>query len=651
VKDDADSNHTESTSSSSRGAAADGPSVESVKSQLARILASRGFAHAERLSRFLRFVVDQTVEGRGDELKEYLLGLEVFGRGESFDPRIDTVVRVEAHRLRAKLKEYYENEGRDDALLIDLPKGSYVPAFHKREPARPLSQPAKLGIWSRSNWKIGTVAAAVLLAALVTYWLIFYGQRGTVPETPVQPHERPPSIAVLPFADLSPQRDLEYFCDGITDELINTLAQVEGLHVVSRTSAFAFKGKPQDIRQIGQQLNVGAVLDGSVRKMGERMRITAQLVNVADGFHLWSRTYQGNMQDIFDVQDKISRAIVDALSVQLVGGEQVRLGKRHTQNLDAYNLYLRGRYQWNKRTGQGLNKGIEYFQQAITLDTSYAPAHAGLADSYAMLASYGVSPPKEVMPKAKAAAVKALQIDDTLAEAHASLGLVKSFFDWDWPEAEREYKRAIELNPGYATAHQWYSGCLRAVGRLEEALTEIRRAQELDPLSLAISRDVGRAYRLRRQPDLAIEQYRTTLELEPSFPSGYLHLALEYQAESRYEAAIAALERGRSLPGANPLITGGLGYCYASWGKRSEALPLLDELKESSSTRYVSPMATALIYIGLGEKERAFEWLEKAYEEHDRWLAWLKVDPVFDSLRSDARFSSLLKRVGLLEPR
>lgn len=613
------------------------PSVEAVRRQLEKILASKGFAHSERLNRFLRFIIEQTIEGRGNQIKEYLLGVEVFGKDESFDPRIDTLVRVEAHRLRARLKAYYAAEGRDDPILIDLPKGAYAPVFRRR-----VSGP---GGWLRNHWKVSAAVGVMVLAALGVYWAIHLGKRQHVPET--EAPSAPASIAVLPFADLSPEKDQEYFCDGITDELINTLAQVPGLRVVSRTSTFAFKGKPQDVRQIGRQLNVRVVLEGSVRKIGDQMRVTAQLASVADGYHLWSKTYEGNLRDVFAIQDEISRAIVSALRVQLVGEGRTLAGKRHSDNPDAYHLYLKGRYQWNKRTEEGLKKGIEYFEQAIAADPDYALAYVGVADCYAMLASYGVSPPREVMPKAKQAAAKALQMDDALAEACASLGLVKSFFDWDWLGAEQEYKRAIELNPNYATAHQWYSGCLRAMGRLDEALAEIRKAEELDPLSLVITRDVGRVYRLRRQHDLAIEQYRKALELEPDFPSAYLHLGLEYQATLQRDKAVATLEKGRSLSGANPLMTGGLGYCYASLGRTGEALRLLEELKQLSKKRYVSPITPAMIYIGMGRKDQAFEALEQAYEERDRWLAWLKVDPIFDSLRSDPRFGNLVRRVGL----
>ncbi|MDA2929903.1 hypothetical protein MYX84_08150, partial [Acidobacteria bacterium AH-259-O06] len=630
-----------------------GVSIQAAREELEKILASQHFAHAERSSLFLRFIVERAIQGEADTLKEYVLGLEVFDRKDSFDQRTDPVVRVGARRLRARLNAYYETEGRDDPILIECKKGSYVPTFQRRD-----SQQLRIRAWIRSvsGWKMGTLMMAIFLVAVASWWVAteyFSPPLRLKPDTGTQSREKPvasdverPSLVVLPFVDLSPQKDQEYFCDGMTEELISVLARVPGLRVVSRTSAFQFKGKTHDVRNIGEQLNVSAVLEGSVRKAGTRLRITTQLINARDGYHLWSGTYEREMEDTFAIQDEISRSIVSALRVRLAEESSTGLVKRYTDNLEAYNLYLKGRYFQNNRSEEGLRKGIDYFEQAITKDPNYALAYAGLADSYALLASYGIASPNEVIPKAKTEAERALTIDDSLAEAHASLGFIRQFYDWDWEGAEREYWRAIELNPGNATAHHWYSGCLRAMGRLDEAMVEIKHAQALDPLSAAINRDVGRTYRSSRQHDQAIEEYKKTLEVAPNFASGYAHLGMAYTEKSMYEEAVAALQKARSLPGANPLVVGVLGYCYALLGKGNKAQQLLDELKERSERRYVSPISIVLIYIGLGEKDRAFEWLEKAHEERDRWLAWLKVDPVFDSLRSDPRFRVLLNKVG-----
>ena len=634
--------------------------VEPIRAELEKILASKAFLRSERLSRFLRFTVEQVLQGQADSLKEYTLGVEVFDRRKAYDPRIDAVVRVEARRVRSKLKEYYQSEGRDDSVLIDLPKGSYVQVFKRRKLSR--SRAARIRSWLQLPYRRKTIAlaAVLLLVGMAIYWLAalrigryfrpILGKEAGVEETAVPSFRPVSSIVALPFADLSPQKDQEYFCEGMTDELINALTKVDGLRVLSQSSAFQFKGDIDDVRKIGQQLRVDTVLKGSVRKAASRLRITVHLINVADGYYLWSETYDREIKDLIAVQEEISRAIVNTLRIQLAGSQRRPLVKAYTGNLQAYDLYLKGRYHWNKRTAEGLRQAAAFFEQAVKEDANYALGYAALADSYALLSSYGVSPPREVMQKAKAAALKALEIDETLGEAHASLGFVRSFYDWEWSDAEREYRRALELNPGYATAHHWYSGCLRALGRFDEAAVEVRRAQELDPLSPAIGRDLGRIFSSRRQHEQAIDQYRKTLDLNPNFPSGYVHLGLAYEQLSRYDEAIAAFEKARAMPGGNPLIAAALGHCHALMGNRVKAGELLDELVEQSKQRYVPAVDIALIYIGLGEKDRAFEWLEKAYEDHDGWLAWLKVDPIFDSLRRDARFIRLLKKVGLQRP-
>ena len=621
--------------------------AEAVRAQLQKVLSSETFARAERLSRFLRFAVEQVLEGQGDKLKEYVVGVEVFQRQQDFDPRIDAVVRVEARRLRSHLKKYYETEGRNDPVWIDFPKGAYVPVFEARRPA------ADSWAWWRAWNRLppGSQPIAVLLALLllvaggwlaVTPWRARWTSRARPADT------GPPlsSILILPFSDLSPQHDQDYFCDGITDELISALTKVEGLRVLSQASAFQFKDKADDLSRIGQQLHVGTVLRGSVRREDSRLRVTAQLIRASDGAYLWSETFERAMKDLFAIQDEISRAVVQRLQVQLAG-ERRRLVRPYTENQEAHNLYLQGRHYWNQRTEDGLNKSIVSFERAVALDPKFALAYAALADSRALLASYGLSPPRQIMPKAKEAAVRALELDEGLGEAHASLAFVRFLYEWDWQGAERSYKRASELNPGYAIMHHWYAGYLRARGRLDEALAESRQAQALDPLSPAIGRDLGRVFHCQRRYDQAIEQYRKTLELEPGFPSGYLHLGLAYAQKAMYPEAVAACQKARELRGANPLTLAGLGYCYGRWGQRDKAQELLAELKRVSAQKYVSAFDLALIHIGLDQKDQAFEWLDKAREDRDGWLVWLNVDPVFDSLRPDPRFPALLKRVGL----
>ncbi|KPL03963.1 MAG: hypothetical protein AMJ90_02570 [candidate division Zixibacteria bacterium SM23_73_2] len=448
---------------------------------------------------------------------------------------------------------------------------------------------------------------------------------------------------------MSPHKDQEYFCDGMAEELINALTKIEKLQVASRTSTFQFKGEAHDIHEIGTKLKVQTVLEGSVRKAKNRLRITAQLVNVADGYHLWSEKYDRDMEDIFSIQDEISLAIVDKLKVKLLGGEKKNLVKRYTDNIEAYNLYLKGRYFWSKRTEQGLKKGIEYLRKAIEKDAHYALAYAGLADSYSLLCSYHILSPKESIPRAEEAATRAMEIDDALAEAYEALAHVRILYDWNWSEAKQEFKRAIQLNPGFATAKQRYSLLLTVMGQLNEAIAQIKQAQELDPLSLIINTDVGLISYIARMYDRAIEQCRNVIDMDPNFGVAHFVLGLAYEQKEVYEDAIAEFKKGISASGGITVMIGALGHTYGVSGNRDEAQRVLAELKELSKQRYVSPYSIATIYIGLGEKDQAFEWLQKAYEGRSVWLIHLhlKVDPRFDNLRSDPRFTVLLKKIGL----
>jgi len=454
------------------------------------------------------------------------------------------------------------------------------------------------------------------------------------------------SVAVLPFVNMSSDKENEYFSDGMTEELINALSNVNGLRVASRTSAFAFKGKDVDIRQIGEKLNVGAVLEGSVRREGHQLRISAQLVNVADGYHLWSNAYDRELKNVFALEEELARSIAQALKPKLVQSESAPLVKPATANLAAHDLYLKGRYFWNKRTKEALTKAIGYFQQAVEQDPSYALAYVGLADSTALLPNYGSVSPADALPKARQAALRALELDGTLAEAHEVLGLITQL-DYEWSAAEHEFRRAIDLRPEYATAHHRYGLLLSFTGRLEDGRAEIERARQLDPTSLIINAAVALTLINARESDLAIEQSKKTLELDPSFWLARTTLALAYIGQSRYAEAVAELEKLGSPSALASSYTGFVGYAYAVSGRRAEALRVLAELEERAKREYVSPSARALIYMGLGDKDQAFVWLEKGYAERDWRLGELKVSPLFDSLRSDPRFTRLLKQVHL----
>jgi len=458
--------------------------------------------------------------------------------------------------------------------------------------------------------------------------------------------EQTNSIAVLPFLNISPESGNEYFSDGLTEELISALTQLKGLHVASRASAFQFKGASQDIRKVGEQLGVETVLDGSVRRVGNRLRITAQLLNVADGYLIWSEKYDREMEDVFAIQDDIARSIVDMLKVKLVEGASKAIVNRHTENLEAYNLYLKGRYFWNKR-GESIKRAIEYFRGAIEIDPNYALAYAGLADCYNLLNVYSMLPASETAPLAKEAAKKALAIDDGLAEAHAAMALVALSHDWDWLGLEKEFRKTIELNPNYAVAYEWHAFYLAAMGRLNEAIVDMKRALQLDPLSLSINAVTGWVFYWARRFDDAIEQYQRTIEMDPSFPTAHWLIGQAYEQKAMFDQAIEAHRKAvASFQGfAFPLAS--LAHAYALAGQKEQAQKLLVELEEISKQKFVSAYLRAVVYAGLGENDRAFEWLEKAWLERCWFLIFLKVEPIFDPLRSDPRFADLVRRVNL----
>jgi serine/threonine-protein kinase len=456
------------------------------------------------------------------------------------------------------------------------------------------------------------------------------------------------SIVVLPFADMSPEKDQEYFCDGLAEEIINALSQFSSLRVVARTSAFSFKGQQVDVRDIGRKLGVDAVLEGSVRKAGNRLRITAQLVSVADGYHLWSERYDRDMAGTFAVQDEITLAIVDKLKIQLLGEENARFAAQQTIGFDAYNSYLQGRYFWNKMTEEGFKKSIEHFEQTIEKEPDYAPAYTGLADAYMNLPLYSGFSPQQAYPKAKEAVMKALELDETLAEAHASHAWIKMNYEWDWMGAENECRRAIELNPGYAAAHRWYAFDLLFLGRFDEAIQEITLALELDPLSLVTSRTVGHIYYYAGQYDKALEAIRKTLEMDPNFAYVHLDQGLVFLQQSRNADALAAFQKEQALAKSwNPVIETWVGIAHAKTGNKDEAQKILNDLIERSQKGYAPPSGIARLYIVLGETEPAFEWLNQAFTKRDFFLRYLKVERTFDPIRSDPRCAEMLKKMGL----
>jgi TolB-like protein/DNA-binding winged helix-turn-helix (wHTH) protein/Flp pilus assembly protein TadD len=486
-------------------------------------------------------------------------------------------------------------------------------------------------------WKVSAVLLFVLAASVVT-WKIY-------------PRGRPSpvirSLAVLPLESLSNDPTQEYFADGMTDELITALGQLSALRVISRTSVMSYKHTRKPLPQIARELNVDAVVEGTVLRSGDQVRITAQLIDATADEHLWSESYEGELRDTLKLQSQVARAIADHIQVSLNPRERAALKSVRVVSPEAYESYLKGRYFWNKRSADGLRVALAFFNQAIEEDPKYAPAQSGLADTYALLADweYGVMAPKEALPKAKAAAIKALELDGTLGEAHNSLAFCLDVFDWDLDSAGREYRRAIELNPSYATAHQWYASHLIVMGRNDEAIAEMRKAASLDPLSLIISADLADFLIIAGSYDESIRESRKAIELDPDFALAHDQLGQAYLQKHMHAEAVAELQKGVQLSGGSPTIIANLARAYVASGHRIEAVKLLNALKQRSDPGDSHASEIALIAVALGDADQAINWLEKGYEE--RFNPSVLLRPGFDPLRSDPRFQDLLRRIGL----
>jgi TolB-like protein/Tfp pilus assembly protein PilF/tRNA A-37 threonylcarbamoyl transferase component Bud32 len=487
----------------------------------------------------------------------------------------------------------------------------------------------------------GLVIAALVIAAGLILWRVLPKKEAVSAES------GPPSVAVLPFVDDSPEKVHDYLCEGIPSTLINALITIQNLRVPARTSAFSFAGKGLDIQAIGQKLNVENVLEGSIQVVGNNLRVTATLIKVKDGYQLWNATYDRKLEDVFAIQDEIAQAIVKVLKVRLLGEQEEPLVRRYTENIEAYKLYLEGLYYWNKRTGKDLNEAIELFNQALSKDPNYALAYVGLADSYSLLSLFGDARPQDVFPRAKAAATKALEINETLAEAHNSVAYVYESYDWNWKAAETEFKRALELNPNYAIGHFWYGELLLYFGRFEEAIREMKRALELDPVSLVINANLGWAYIMARQTDQALAQLHKTLEMDPNFAAARLFLGFANLEKRNFSEAINEMKKARELSGDTSVMVASLGKAYAAAGKFEEAKGILEELKVRSQKQHVSAYRMASVYAVMGDYDRAFELANKAYEERDENLIQIKVDHAFAPVHSDPRYKALLKKMGL----
>ncbi len=537
-------------------------------------------------------------------------------------PDLPDHLRLVILRCMAKHPESRFESARDLAFALKVTRPVPLPT-----PPPPPPRPARLAF---------VLAGAAVVAALVVLGVSAWLHRGG----PIG------SLAVLPFVNASREPNAEYLSSGITESVINSLLQLPQLRVIPHASILEYKGG-RDPLEAGRLLNVRAVLTGQVKQIGDNLVVQAELTDVNRRSLMWGKRFQEKVADAFAVQERIAQEILKSLRVELTGEEEQQLVKRYTQDAEAYKLYLFGRYHWNKRTPEGITKSIEFFQRAIARDPAYSLAYAGLADSLVLVAFYGALPPKEILPKAREAAMRALEIDKDLAEAHALLADIKYLFEWDWPGAEREFRQAIELSPKYPTAHQWYANYLAVVRRPEEACSEIRRAEELDPLNPVISMDVGFAcYYPSGEYEKAVEQYRKVLALDPDFALARFYLALAHVQRKDFSQAVTELENVKRLEPGEPDPIALLGYAFAINGQRKEAMGALAELQALSRERYVSPFPIAWIHMGLGDKDRAFEYLEKAYEERAGRLVYLKVEHAFDPLRSDPRFADLVRRLN-----
>jgi TolB-like protein/DNA-binding winged helix-turn-helix (wHTH) protein/Tfp pilus assembly protein PilF len=496
------------------------------------------------------------------------------------------------------------------------------------------------------RWKLVAFAAVFMLAsaavvALAVVAFRYFDWIRWFPRPPVH------SIAVLPLKNLSGNPGDEYFADGMTDELITNLAKISALRVTSYTSVSKYKTTSKPLPQVAQELQVDGIIEGSVLRSGDQVRITAQLIYAPRDQHLWAEEYQRYVRDVLYLQREVARDIAEQVRVTLTPNEQKRLATAGAVDPVAYESYLRGRSFWNQRSEASLLKAIDQFNKAIEADPGYAPAYSGLADCYTTLGYLSYLDPLDAFPRARDAATKALELDPSLAEAHTSLAYFNLYHAWNWAEAENEFKKAIELNPNYATAHDWYSYYLMAMGRFDDAWKEVNRAHELDPLSVTISTDIGFNYYYRRSYDEAINQLRATLSVSPKFPLAHLWLGRAYQQKKMYSEAIDEFNKtDAALPGWVVTIAG-MGHAYGEWGHQAEAKQVLVRLNEMAREKYVTPYGVALVYAGLGDKDQAFAWLNKAVAGRSHWLVWLNRDPRWDRIRSDPRFDDLQKRVGL----
>lgn len=639
---------------------------ERVRSQLAKLLQAPGVESSARRKQLLTYLVEQALAGKGEQISEYGIGLDVFGRPPSFDPRLDSIVRTETSRLRQKLKAYYAEDGQSDRVVVEIPNRNYIPAIRFRtedglngsgsagametgyQPAgeaipgaaRTSGEVPPKGSPREFSWRPWlTAGTAIFVAAALAALALRAGWRFGAPAAPPAG-----SVAVLPFQNLSPDRQPDYLVDGITEELTNELAQWNDLRVVARTSAFQFKSKSMDIREIGRQLNAGAAIEGSVSSEDGRTRITAQLNRTSDGYHLWSRSYLVSPNDIAGVESEIATAVEVAMH-----GAKATMPPQHlsTNSPEAHDLYLQGNYQLAHQTPESEAAGLELFRRATAADPNYVAAYIGMARAEIGLIHFTSEDPEDGLERARSAAERAIQIDPTAAEAHGVLGFIDYSYDWNWPDAEREYRLAIE-HGAQSMAHSLYGGGLATRGRFQEAQEQFRIAEDLDPLSFGPPFNQMLAFYEARQYDDALAVLHNVLKRNPDLLDAHLFVGLI--AAIRHDCATADTEftwcaRKYSMP----VTKFGLAVTCACRGDSVQARRYLSEMDKSSDSGFVSPYQLALGYAMLHDSDAVFAQLERSAKAHEGQILYLKVEPVFDELRGDPRYVAMERRVGLIE--
>lgn len=602
-----------------------------LRRHLAKVVASNRFRDSARMTAFLTYVVEKALRGEGAEVKETSIGIEVYGRGPHFDPQSDSIVRVEASRLRSKLRDYYLDEGRGDEWRIRLPKGSYIPEFQRVEPDAAHEQAGRR--WWGGVW---ILAAGVTLLA-VSAWLSWRAWQTTAPAQARR-------VAVLPFADLSEKKDLDYFCDGLAEEVIDSLSRIQGVSVLARGSSFRFRGDGMDAREIGRRLQVDRILTGSVRRAEGLLRVSAQLVDAQSGMTIWSSHFDRPVENVLRVQEDISREVSRALEVTFAA----RPGAQRAVSAEAQNLYLKGRYAYWKSTIEDEAMARKYFEEAIELAPDFAAAYAGLADTLASLPTRGLKPGEAEIGRARDAAAKALALDPQSIDAILARAHIARALDYDWAEAIRLYERAVRINPGASRPHNSYGVLLSLMGRFEEADRELREALRLDPLSMQVQTNlVLNLYRQKRYEE-AVVQSVSASEVDPAYRNVYSPRAAALAEMGQYDQALATMEllrdRSRGVLADNHLAL--LGYIHGKRGEREKAVSVLAELEERSKSRFVPRAALADVYLGLGENEKALELMEEALENREILLAGLLVSPHAQGVANHARFTRIVARLA-----